>query len=238
MNDLNNKITIAVDGFAACGKSTLAKALARELGYIYIDSGAMYRAVTLYFLNHSVDIDNTDAVAVALKNISIAFKNIEGNNHTFLNGQDVEKEIRAMRVSDFVSPVSTISAVRRFLVACQKEMGNQKGIVMDGRDIGTVVFPDAELKLFMTASQDVRTKRRLLELESKGIFDYSYEQIQNNLSERDRIDSTRADSPLKKAEDAIVVDNSELSTEQQLELALSLANQIIEKKSIREKVNG
>ena len=238
MKDLNNKITIAVDGFAACGKSTLAKALAKELGYIYIDSGAMYRAVTLYFLDNSVDVNNSESVALALKNISIAFKNIAGQNHTFLNGLDVEREIRAMRVSDFVSPVSTVSAVRRFLVACQKEMGNQKGIVMDGRDIGTVVFPDAELKLFMTASQEVRTKRRLLELESKGIFEYSYDQIQNNLSERDRIDSTRSDSPLKKAEDAIVVDNSDLSTEQQLELALSLANQIIEKKSIREKVNG
>jgi cytidylate kinase len=238
MNNQKDKITIAVDGFAACGKSTLAKALARELGYIYIDSGAMYRAVTLYFLDNSVDINDSAAVKGALDKINISFKNIEGQNHTFLNGLDVEKEIRAMRVSDFVSPVSTISSVRRFLVACQKEMGNQKGIVMDGRDIGTVVFPDAELKLFMTASPEVRTKRRLLELESKGIFDYTYEQVQKNLTERDHIDSTRSDSPLKKADDAIVIDNSDLSTEQQLELALSMAREVIEKKSVREEING
>lgn len=238
MNDLNNNITIAVDGFAACGKSTLAKALAKELGYIYIDSGAMYRAVTLYFLDNSIDIEDDLSVASALEQIRITFRNIDGNNHTFLNEKDVENEIRAMRVSDFVSPVSTISSVRRFLVACQKEMGKQKGIVMDGRDIGTVVFPDAELKLFMTASADVRTKRRLLELESKGIIDYSYEQVQKNLTERDRIDSTRSDSPLRKADDAIVIDNSALSTAEQLMLALTLANEIIEKKSIRESVNG
>jgi cytidylate kinase len=238
MNDLNNNITIAVDGFAACGKSTLAKALAKELGYIYIDSGAMYRAVTLYFLDNSIDIEDDLSVASALEQIRITFRNIDGNNHTFLNEKDVENEIRAMRVSDFVSPVSTISSVRRFLVACQKEMGKQKGIVMDGRDIGTVVFPDAELKLFMTASPEVRTKRRLLELESKGINDYSFEQVQKNLSERDRIDSTRNDSPLRKADDAIVIDNSALSTAEQLMLALTLANEIIEKKNIRERVNG
>ena len=238
MNNQKDKITIAVDGFAACGKSTLAKALARELGYIYIDSGAMYRAVTLYFLDNSIDINDVAAVKAGLEKINISFKNIEGQNHTFLNGFDVEKEIRAMRVSDFVSPVSTISSVRRFLVACQKEMGNQKGIVMDGRDIGTVVFPDAELKLFMTASPEVRTKRRLLELESKGIFDYTYEQVQKNLTERDHIDSTRSDSPLKKADDAIVIDNSDLSTEQQLKLALSMAREVIEKKSVREEING
>jgi cytidylate kinase len=238
MNNQKDKITIAVDGFAACGKSTLAKALARELGYIYIDSGAMYRAVTLYFLDNSIDINDVAAVKAGLEKINISFKNIKGQNHTFLNGLDVEKEIRAMRVSDFVSPVSTISSVRRFLVACQKEMGNQKGIVMDGRDIGTVVFPDAELKLFMTASPVVRTKRRLLELESKGIFDYTYEQVQKNLTERDHIDSTRSDSPLKKADDAIVIDNSDLSTEQQLKLALSMAREVIEKKSVREEING
>jgi cytidylate kinase len=238
MNNQKDKITIAVDGFAACGKSTLAKALARELGYIYIDSGAMYRAVTLYFLDNSVVINDSAAVKGSLEKINISFKNIEGQNHTFLNGLDVEKEIRAMRVSDFVSPVSTISSVRRFLVACQKEMGIQKGIVMDGRDIGTVVFPGAELKLFMTASPEVRTKRRLLELESKGIFDYTYEQVQKNLTERDHIDSTRSDSPLKKADDAILIDNSDLSTEQQLKLALSMAREVIEKKSVREEING
>jgi cytidylate kinase len=198
----------------------------------------MYRAVTLYFLDNSIDIEDDLSVASALEQIRITFRNIDGNNHTFLNEKDVENEIRAMRVSDFVSPVSTISSVRRFLVACQKEMGKQKGIVMDGRDIGTVVFPDAELKLFMTASPEVRTKRRLLELESKGISDYSFDQVQKNLSERDRIDSTRSDSPLRKADDAIVIDNSALSTGEQLMLALTLANEIIEKKNIRERVNG
>jgi cytidylate kinase len=228
--DQFNKIIIAVDGFAACGKSTLAKALAKSLGYIYIDSGAMYRAVTLYFLENNIDIKSSDDVATALKNISILFKNIDGQNHTFLNNKDVENEIREMRISNFVSPVSTISAVRRFLVACQKDMGQQKGIVMDGRDIGTVVFPDAELKLFMTASADIRTNRRLLELQTKGIVEFNFEEVQKNLLERDHIDSTRADSPLRKADDAIVIDNSALSTEEQLKLALDLANEVIAKK--------
>jgi cytidylate kinase len=232
MNRSNN-ITIAVDGFAACGKSTLAKSLAKALGYIYIDSGAMYRAVTLYFLNHNIEIEDANMVADALTKIKIDFKNIEGGNHTFLNGKDVENEIREMRVSNYVSPVSTISAVRRFLVACQKEMGTQKGIVMDGRDIGTVVFPDAELKLFMTASADVRTKRRLLELQSKGVQEFNYEAVQKNLLDRDHIDSTRADSPLRQAEDAIVIDNSELNAQEQLALALNFAEEIIAKKKER-----
>jgi len=232
MNHTNN-ITIAVDGFAACGKSTLAKGLAKALGYIYVDSGAMYRAVTLYFLNNHIRIEDGDAVANSLANINIDFKNIEGGNHTFLNGKDVENEIREMSVSNYVSPVSTISAVRRFLVACQKEMGKMKGIVMDGRDIGTVVFPNAELKLFMTASADVRTKRRLLELQSKGVYDFNYEVVQQNLLDRDHIDSTRADSPLKQAADAIVIDNSTLNTAEQLALALKLAEAIIAKKKER-----
>jgi cytidylate kinase len=226
------KIIIAVDGYAACGKSTLAKALAKNLGYIYIDSGAMYRAVTLYFLKNKIGIENSAEITEALAHIHIEFKNIKGQNHTFLNGNDVEKEIREMYVSNFESPVSTISAVRRFLVARQKEMGDQKGIVMDGRDIGTVVFPDAELKLFMTASIQIRTERRLTELKSKGIEELDFEDVKYNLHERDRIDSTRKDSPLKQAEDAIVIDNSNLNTEEQLELALKLADEIISKKKI------
>jgi cytidylate kinase len=228
--ELDPKIIIAVDGYAACGKSTLAKALAKKLGYIYIDSGAMYRAVTLYFLKNNIGLDDKTAIAEALKQIHIDFKNIKGQNHTFLNGKDVETEIREMFVSNFVSPVSTISAVRRFLVARQKEMGNQKGIVMDGRDIGTVVFPDAELKLFMTASIQIRTERRLAELKSKGIIEFEFEDVQKNLLERDRIDSTREDSPLKQAEDAIIIDNSNLNTEEQLELALRLTDDMISKK--------
>ena len=223
-------ITIAVDGFAACGKSTLAKSLAKTLHYIYIDSGAMYRAVTLYFLEQGIAIDEKERITTALANINIEFKNIAGQNRTFLNGKDVEEQIREMAVSNFVSPVSSISQVRRFLVACQQKMGAAKGIVMDGRDIGTVVFPDAELKLFMTASIAVRTERRLLELQNKGILDYNYAQIQQNLVERDRIDSTRADSPLRQAEDAIVIDNSDLLPSEQLSLALELAMTAINQK--------
>ena len=229
---MTDKITIAVDGFAACGKSTLAKGLAKELGYVYVDSGAMYRAVTLYILDNNIDINNEEDIQNALKNIQIGFKNIDGNNHTFLNGKDVEKEIREMRVSNFVSPVSAISSVRRFLVHRQKEMGKQKGIVMDGRDIGTVVFPDAELKMFMTASIEVRTERRVLELREKGITDLNYREIEYNLLERDRIDSTRLDSPLTKADDAIEIDNSNLSVEDQLDLALDLVEKIVSKKKI------
>jgi cytidylate kinase len=229
---MTDKITIAVDGFAACGKSTLAKGLAKELGYVYVDSGAMYRAVTLYVIDHNIDINKAEEIQNALNNIQIGFKNINGNNHTFLNGKDVEKEIREMSVSSLVSPVSAISSVRRFLVHRQKEMGKQKGIVMDGRDIGTVVFPDAELKMFMTASIVVRTERRVLELREKGITDLNYRVIENNLLERDRIDSTRLDSPLTKAEDAIEIDNSNLSVEDQLELALELVEQVVSKKKI------
>jgi cytidylate kinase len=229
---MTDKITIAVDGFAACGKSTLAKGLAKELGYVYVDSGAMYRAVTLYVIDHNIDINKAEEIQNALNNIQIGFKNINGNNHTFLNGKDVEKEIREMSVSSLVSPVSAISSVRRFLVHRQKEMGKQKGIVMDGRDIGTVVFPDAELKMFMTASIVVRTERRVLELREKGITDLNYRVIENNLLERDRIDSTRLDSPLTKAEDAIEIDNSNLSVEDQLELALELVEKVVSKKKI------
>jgi cytidylate kinase len=229
---MTDKITIAVDGFAACGKSTLAKGLAKVLGYVYVDSGAMYRAVTLYVIDHNIDINRAEEIQNALNNIQIGFKNINGNNHTFLNGKDVEKEIREMSVSSLVSPVSAISSVRRFLVHRQKEMGKQKGIVMDGRDIGTVVFPDAELKMFMTASIVVRTERRVLELREKGITDLNYRVIENNLLERDRIDSTRLDSPLTKAEDAIEIDNSNLSIEDQLELALELVEKVVSKKKI------
>lgn len=228
------KITIAVDGFAACGKSTLAKALAKTLNYIYVDSGAMYRAVTLYFLEYEIQIEDEQGIAQALESIQIEFKNINGRNHTFLNGEDVEQEIREMRVSDFVSPVSTISAVRRFLVACQQEMGKAKGLVMDGRDIGTVVFPDAELKLFMTASLNVRTQRRLEELQAKGVKNLQAEDVAENLQKRDHIDSTRDDSPLKQAKDAIVINNTNLSPAEQLAKALNLAQKIIKDKKAKE----
>jgi CMP/dCMP kinase len=215
-------IIIAIDGHSSCGKSTLAKGLARMLGYAYGDSGAMYRAVTLYFLNNLVNYHNDEAVAEALKHIEIHFERIDDENTTFLNGINVERDIRTMRISEHVSPVSAIPAVRRAMVKQQQLMGQRRGIVMDGRDIGTVVFPDAELKIFLTAEPDVRTSRRHLEMAAKGI-DGDWNEIKHNLLERDRIDSTRSDSPLRKADDAIVMDNSLLSEEQQLDKALALA---------------
>jgi len=228
----SSKITIAVDGFAACGKSTLAKQLAKELGYVYVDSGAMYRAVTLYFLDNNIGIDDAEAIATALQNISIHFENINGKNSTFLNNNNVEETIRSMRVSNFVSPVATVSAVRKAMVALQQEMGAKGGIAMDGRDIGTVVFKDAELKLFLTASIEERTRRRVAELEAKGVQDITTEDVQTNLLQRDKIDSSRADSPLCQADDAIEIDNSLLTPTEQLDYALNLAKAAIEKKSL------
>lgn len=222
-----HKIIIAIDGHSSCGKSTLAKGLARALNYAYGDSGAMYRAVTLYFLDQGVDYHDPDAVTDALEHIEIHFERIQGQNHTFLNGVDVEKPIREMRVSEHVSPVSAIPAVRRAMVRQQQAMGRRRGIVMDGRDIGTVVFPDAELKIFLTADVDVRTSRRHLELAAKGI-DAEWDEIRQNIEERDYIDSHRADSPLRQAPDAIVIDNTLLSEEEQLEKALSLVRTRIE----------
>ncbi|HRI58150.1 MAG TPA: (d)CMP kinase [Saprospiraceae bacterium] len=218
------RIIIAIDGHSACGKSTLAKGLARALHYAYLDSGAMYRAVTLYFLENQVDYNNPQEVDEALRHIEIHFERIEGQNRTFLNGRDVEHDIREMQVSEYVSPVSAISAVRRAMVLQQKSMGQRRGIVADGRDIGTVVFPDAELKIFLVADLDVRTSRRHLELAAKGI-DAEWEDIKRNLLERDRIDSTRADSPLHQAADAIVIDNTLLSETQQLDKVLALVQE-------------
>ena len=217
-------IIIAVDGHSSCGKSTLAKALAKQLHYVYGDSGAMYRAVTLYFLNNLVNYHDIQAVTEALSNIKIRFKRIEGQNTTFLNDENVEREIRTMRISEHVSPVSTIPVVRRAMVEQQQHMGKKRGIVMDGRDISTVVFPDAELKIYLTAEADVRTSRRHLELASKGI-DADWAEIKHNLLERDRIDSTRFDSPLRQAPDAVVIDNTFLSEEEQFELALNYARE-------------
>lgn len=219
------KIIIAIDGYSSCGKSTLAKSLSKALGYAYIDTGAMYRAVTYYFLHNSIDIEDTNAVEEALQKITIHFENDGTNNRTFLNNVDIEDEIRKMYISEFVSQVAAISSVRRSMVRQQQAMGETKGIVMDGRDIGTVVFQDAELKIFLTAEPDIRTKRRLDELKAKG-HDVDFERIKTNLLERDRIDSTREDSPLKQAEDAIVIDNSHLTEKEQLDLTIELVNQI------------
>jgi CMP/dCMP kinase len=218
------RIIIAIDGYSSCGKSTLAKALAKSLHYAYVDTGAMYRAVTLYFLEKNIDINHPNDVKDALQHIEIHFERKKSGNHTYLNGVDVENEIRTMRISELVSPVSTISVVRRFLVAQQQKMGQRKGIVMDGRDIGTVVFPNAELKIFLTAESDIRTKRRHDELLSKG-QPTDFEAVKRNLMERDMIDSNRADSPLRQADDAILIDNSDLTPTEQLDKVLDLVHE-------------
>ncbi len=222
------KITIAIDGFSACGKSTTAKDVARRLNYIYVDSGAMYRAVTYQLLEDNIDLIDQNAVKDALDQISIQFKTGPTNeNETWLNGHKVEDVIRSMRVSNKVSEVAAISVVRRAMVTLQQQMGVNKGIVMDGRDIGTVVFPNAELKIFMTATPEVRAERRLKELEQKGIKS-SLKEVLENLKERDHLDQTRADSPLLKAEDAVVIDNSNLTFDQQVDEIVKLALKIIQ----------
>ena len=214
------KITIAIDGHSSCGKSTMAKDLAREIGYIYIDSGAMYRAVTYYCLQH--DLFTEDSVKLpelqaAMPDIRITFRlDAEGRPETFLNDECIEKEIRGMAVSSRVSLIATIGFVREAMVALQQQMGKDKGIVMDGRDIGTTVFPDAELKVFVTASAEVRAQRRYDELKAKG-EEASYESILENVKERDRIDSGRAISPLRKADDAVVLDNGGMTLEEEME---------------------
>jgi cytidylate kinase len=215
------RIIIAIDGYSSCGKSTLAKALAARLGYAYIDSGAMYRAVTLYFQHHHIPLDDEAAIVEALENIHIEFhyNPVLQQNETWLNGEPVETAIRSLEVSNAVSPVSAIKSVRQAMAALQRKAGQNKGIVMDGRDIGTHVFPEAELKLFMTADPEVRAMRRYEELRAKG-ENHSLEAIRQNLSERDRIDTSRAENPLRQAADALVLDNSQLSQEQQLEWAL------------------
>ena len=213
------KITIAVDGHSSCGKSTMAKDLAREIGYIYIDSGAMYRAVTYYCLQHDLFTEDSvklDELKAAMQDIRISFKLNEqtGRPDTYLNDECIEGEIRGMAVSSCVSLIATIGFVREAMVALQQEMGKEKGIVMDGRDIGTTVFPDAELKIFVTASAEVRAQRRYDELCAKG-DKASYESILENVKERDRIDSSRAVSPLRKADDAIELDNSHMTIPEQ-----------------------
>lgn len=221
-----NKIIIAIDGYSSCGKSTLAKDLASTLGYAYLDSGAMYRAVTLYFLRNNIDVNNLKDVVDALENININFScSADGINTTILNGEDVESEIRQMNVSSRVSEVAALSEVRKKLVEEQRKMGDGKGIVMDGRDIGTVVFPHAELKLFITADLETRVDRRYSELKAKN-YNIDRDTIKKNLLERDHIDSTRSDSPLKKAEDALILDNTNLNRHEQLNEALLRVNSL------------
>ena len=223
-----NKITIAVDGYASCGKSTISRALAKKLGYIFIDSGAMYRALTLYVLQHNINPEDETAINQILPQVKIEFKHhkAEATNHTYLNGKDVEEAIRRMDVSAAVSPVAKIGLVRKTLVALQQEMGKTGGVVMDGRDIGTVVFPHAQLKIFVTASIEVRTDRRYNELISKGI-QISREEVKQNLLERDYIDSHRENSPLTQAPDAMVLDTSNLSPAEQLKQAYNWASKQI-----------
>ena len=216
------KIIIAIDGHSSCGKTTLAKELAARLGYTYISSGAMYRSVTLYFLQNEIEITDFEAVKRALEKIKIEFDTSGAENATLLNGENVELEIKKMYVSEKVSPVAAIPEVRRFLVRQQRLIGADKGIVMDGRDIGTVVFPKAELKIFLTASVDERVRRRFKELVQKGI-EATFESVKANLVSRDHIDSTRKDSPLRKAKDAITIDNTHLTPEEQLEKAYRIA---------------
>lgn len=218
-----NKKIITIDGWSACGKSTLAKQLANKLGYVYIDSGAMYRAITLFFLRNSIDLSNTVEVSAALKNINIDFRFNSDAKHAdiYLNDENIETLIRDLSVAEKVSAIAAIEAVRTFAVAQQQKMGVNKGIVMDGRDIGTTVFPTAEIKLFMTADSDIRVERRLKELRPKNP-QITREEVKKNLETRDHLDSTREISPLRKAEDAIVLDNSHLSMEEQLAFALRL----------------
>ena len=222
------KINIAIDGWSSCGKSTMARQLAKALNYIFIDSGAMYRAITLYFIQNGVDLKDATAVVSALDNISLSFQKdpTSGSNEIWMNGQNVEKLIREMDVASKVSDVAALKAVREFAVAQQQLIGREKGIVMDGRDIGTTVFPSAELKIFMTANPTVRVERRYKELLAKNP-EISLEEVSANLESRDLMDSTREVSPLKKADDAVVLDNSELSPEQQFTLALAWANEKI-----------
>ena len=222
------KIIIAIDGYSSCGKSTTAKQVAAKLGYGYIDTGAMYRAVTLYFIENQVTMTNPKDVEKALQHISIAFhhNNKTGENETFLNGLNVEKEIRKMYISDMVSEVSTIAEVRHAMVAQQQKMGKRKGIVMDGRDIGTRVFPNAELKIFMTADINLRAHRRQLELLEKKQM-VNLEEIKKNLEHRDLIDSTRKESPLTQAPDAHLIDTSYISVDEQVDMVVGMAQSLM-----------
>ncbi len=223
---VERKINVAIDGYSGTGKSSTAKEVASRLGYTYLDSGAMYRAVTLYFLNHEVDWKNKSDVVEALRSISISFSfNVQERKFdTCLNGKNVEEEIRGMMVSNQVSKVSAITEVREKLVSIQRELGKDKGVVMDGRDIGTVVFPSAELKVFMISNTEVRARRRQKELEEKGQV-VSLEEVIQNLQERDQIDTTRKASPLVKAEDAIEIDTTNLTFDEQVNEIVKLVEQ-------------
>lgn len=216
---MKTNIVIAIDGYSSCGKSTLAKALAKKLHFVYIDSGAMYRAVTLYFLRNDVNIEDEKAVTAALNDIHLNFHSRDYQTHITLNDEEVSEEIRQMAVSEHVSPVSAIKAVRTEMVKQQQRMGQSKNIVMDGRDIGTTVFPNATLKIFMTADPKVRAERRFKEMQANGT-QVTLEEVFENLAHRDYLDTTRTESPLTRADDAIILDNTDLTPDEQLAFAL------------------
>lgn len=225
------KIVVAIDGFSSCGKSTLAKALAKEVGYAYVDTGAMYRSVALYCLRNGLIKEgkvDEEKLAEAMPSIQISFQYNSGTqrNETYLNGENVEEEIRSLAVSNVVSIVSAIGFVRRAMVAQQQSFSKEKGVVMDGRDIGTVVFPDAELKVFVTARAEVRAQRRFLELSAKG-DSATFEEVLENVKQRDYMDQNREESPLRQAEDAILLDNSEMTIPQQNEWLLARFNETV-----------
>ncbi|MFC1222836.1 (d)CMP kinase [Pedobacter sp. BG31] len=221
---MKKNLVIAIDGYSSCGKSTLAKALAKKLGFIYVDSGAMYRAVTLYFLRNSINVSNDTQVEDALQHIELNFHSRDYESHITLNGEEVSDEIRLMPVSENVSEVSAHKIVRHEMVKQQQRMGKSKNIVMDGRDIGTTVFPNAPVKFFMTADPKIRAERRFKELESKGNNATTLEEVFENLAHRDYADTTRKESPLVRADDAIILDNTDLTQQEQLDFALERVN--------------
>ncbi len=226
-----SKITIAIDGYSSCGKSTLAKALAQKLHYNYIDTGAMYRAITLFSLRNNIIVDSVIDVAKLIKalpliDVSFVYNTDTKSSEVLLNGEHVEKDIRKMEVANNVSAIASIKEVRSKMVALQREMGKHKGVIMDGRDIGSHVFPDAELKLFMTADDDVRAQRRFDELSSKGEY-HTFADVKQNLKNRDTADTTREENPLIKADDAVILDNTDITKEEQLEFVIKLINDLL-----------
>lgn len=223
-------IIIAIDGYSSCGKSTVAKALASKLHYVYVDSGAMYRAVTLYFLRNNVDLEDDNKISEALENIHIDFHKEHGITKVLLNDEDVSEEIRQMPVSENVSAVSAIKTVRKAMVKQQQKMGARKNVVMDGRDIGTAVFPHAQVKIFMTADPKVRAERRYLELKNKG-ENITLEEVFENIAHRDYQDTTRKESPLIRAEDAIILDNTDMTEDEQLTFVSDKVSEIVEERS-------
>ena len=224
---MSNNIVVAIDGYSSCGKSTLAKALAKKLHFIYVDSGAMYRAVTLYFLRNKIDLHNHEQIAEALKKIHLNFHSRDYETHITLNDEEVSEEIRQMPVSENVSTIAAIREVRKEMVKQQQRMGRSKNIIMDGRDIGTAVFPEAQVKLFMTADPKVRAERRYKELHDKNP-EITLEEIFDNLAHRDYQDTTREESPLIRADHAIILDNTDLTQEEQLNFAIAKIEPFLE----------